>query len=89
MVTIKKYQYERADRTILRWQWNSRFAYDGVIRLGATDDYRCWVMHRIACWLSGLGVPFRMEPEIGKCLMHLNGECKGEIHLDCDAVARR
>jgi len=60
--------FERADKTILRWQWNSCFAYDGVMRLGVIDAYRCGVMHRIGCWLSGLGVPFRMVPPVGKCL---------------------
>lgn len=51
------------------------FAYQGISRLGAIDEYRCGIMLRPMRWLEGLGLEFTMEPELGRCIMHTQGQC--------------
>jgi len=48
---------------------------------GVEKIYECGVLYRIKCWLDELGITHRFIPEIGKCHMHVNGSCAGEIKL--------
>lgn len=69
---------------VMRWEFTSGqcFAYKGIKRMGAIDEYECGVIYRIECWLDCLGVKYRTIPNVGKCLMHAIGSCSGEIQLD-------
>jgi len=66
------------------WEWREGecFAYRAMRQLGVIDDYMCGVMFRIECWLEHLGIPYRMEPKIEKCIMHGNGNCRGDFIID-------
>lgn len=68
---------------VMSWEFapGQCFAYKGIKRLGAIDQYECGVMYRIECWLESLGVKYKMKPQVEKCLMHLTGKCSGEIEL--------
>jgi hypothetical protein len=67
----------------MTWEFNQNkcFAYTGIKRMGVIEQYECGVLYRIKCWLDELGIKHRFNPEIGKCHMHVNGCCSGEIQL--------
>lgn len=67
----------------MAWEFNQNrcFAYTGIKRLGVIEQYECGVLYRIKCWLDELEIKHRFIPEIGKCHMHVNGSCSGEIQL--------
>jgi hypothetical protein len=67
----------------IQWAFNERkcFAYNGVSMLGVVDGYECGPLHRIQCWLRFLGVPYKMEPEVVRCIMPSKGECSGRFRL--------
>jgi hypothetical protein len=78
----------RADFTfappdVFHWEWEEGecFAYKSMKQLGAIDEYACGVMFRIECWLESLGIPYKMEPAIEKCIMHETGRCSGDFTL--------
>lgn len=71
------YSFEAVGNDSIRWRWNKCFAYQGVVRIGAIDDYQCGVMYRIECWLKELRLNYEMIPKIEGCLMHQTGECTG------------
>lgn len=77
-----KFAFSMPAKNVTRWQWDACFAHEGVTALGAIDQYQCGIMLRIEGWLKGLGVSYKLNPEIDGCLMHRNGECKGEIVFD-------
>jgi hypothetical protein len=57
------------------------FAYAGIKRMGAIDQYECGVLYRIKCWLDALGIQHEFIPEIARCNMHHGGDCSGYIKL--------
>lgn len=67
----------------MRWDFSQGncFAYTGVNRLGVIDKYECGVLFRIKCWLNTLGIQYKFNPEIEKCIMPLTGNCAGTIQL--------
>ena len=67
----------------IRWEFNEKncFAYNGVSMLGVVDDYECGPLHRIKCWLGLLGVSYKMEPEVVRCIMPSEGQCSGLFRL--------
>ena len=76
-----KFSYSKKD--IMAWEFEQGkcFAYAGMKRIGAIDQYECGVLYRIQCWLDELGIKHRFTPDIGKCNMHNRGKCSGEIQL--------
>lgn len=70
-------------QNVLHWSFkpNNCFAYKGVKRLGISDKYECAVIFRIECWLDYFGIKYTTTPRINKCLMHMTGECAGDIEL--------
>ncbi len=71
------------EKNIMVWEFNQNqcFAYTGIKKLGVIEQYECGVLYRIKCWLDELRIKHKFIPEIGKCHMHVNGSCSGEIHL--------
>jgi len=71
------------EKNKMAWEFNQGkcFAYTGIKRIGAIDNYECGVLYRIKCWLEDLGIRHRFNPKIGQCLMHHSGNCLGEIQL--------
>ncbi len=76
-------QFSYPEKNKMAWKFNQNkcFAYSGIKRLGFIEQYECGVLYRIKCWLDALGIAHRFIPEIGKCHMHVNGSCAGEIKL--------
>ena len=70
-------------QNILHWSFEPGkcFAYKGMRRLGVIDKYECGVIFRIECWLDYFGIKYTMRPRIDKCLMHVTGECSGDIEM--------
>ena len=71
------------EKNRMTWVFNQGkcFAYEGIKKLGAIDQYECGVLYRIRCWLEGLEIENKFDPEIDQCNMHVNGHCAGEICL--------
>ena len=65
----------------MTWEFieNQCFAYKGIKRMGAIDDYECGVLYRIRCWIEALGLKCRFNPEISLCHMHHTRNCSGDI----------
>jgi hypothetical protein len=55
------------------------FAYKGIKRIGAIEQYECGAIYRLACWFDCLGLTYRQTPEITGCLMLKDGTCSGEF----------
>ncbi|MBP1711399.1 MAG: hypothetical protein H6Q49_1601 [Deltaproteobacteria bacterium] len=72
------------EENVLHWEFapGQCFAYKGMKRIGAIDQYECGVIYRIECWLDCLGIKHKIVPKIDKCLMHTTRKCSGEIELD-------
>ena len=68
---------------VMHWEFEPGqcFAYKGIKRIGAIDQYECGVIYRIECWLNCLGIKYKTIPKVDKCLMHTHGECAGEIEM--------
>ena len=68
---------------VVTWEFNERncFAYNGIRMLGVIDAYECGPLYRIKCWLETLGIQYRMEPDIHKCVMPEKGRCAGRFVL--------
>ena len=76
-----KFSYPERNKMVWKFNQNRCFAYTGIKRLGVVEQYECGVLYRIKCWLDELRIQHRFIPEIGKCNMHFNGSCSGEIQL--------
>jgi Family of unknown function (DUF6125) len=71
-------------RNVLHWQFKEGncFAYKGMKRIGAIDQYECGVIYRLGCWFDNLGIRYTVVPEINRCLMHATGNCSGDFRFD-------
>ena len=72
------------EHNVIQWEWHKEvcFAYEGVKKMGVVDHYHCAILMRVEGWFKGLGISYRMEPKVEKCLMHLQGRCTGRIIFD-------
>ena len=80
---FEKMQFRASASDLLRWEWKSGecFAYKGMKQIGIIDGYRCGVIYRIECWLEALGIKYKVNPKIDKCLTHEKGACFGDIRI--------
>lgn len=69
---------------MLRWQFEPEncFAYKGIKRLGAIDQYECGVIYRLQCWFDSLGIKYNVTPQVRRCLMLDSGACQGDFDFD-------
>ncbi|MBI9076988.1 MAG: hypothetical protein JEZ02_16385 [Desulfatibacillum sp.] len=69
---------------VVRWEApeGQCFAYKGVKRIGALDDYDCGIFYRVETWLKELGIGFQVTPEVHGCLIHQGKPCYREYVLD-------
>jgi len=76
-----KFTLSFPEKNVFQWEWEEGrcFAHEGVQRLGIAGHYQCGIMVRVEAWLKGLGVEYRIEPEIQGCLMHNTGTCAGRL----------
>jgi hypothetical protein len=66
---------------VLHWEFAPKncFAYKGMTRIGAIDNYECGVIYRLACWFDALGLTYRATPEITACQMLSGDTCGGDF----------
>lgn len=71
------------EENTVSWQFTDGhcFAYTGIKRMEAIEQYECGVLYRIQCWLDELNIGHRFVPEIGRCHMQHTGTCSGIIQL--------
>ncbi|MGA2331326.1 MAG: DUF6125 family protein [Syntrophales bacterium] len=69
---------------VLHWEFEpgNCFAYKGIKRIGAIDQYECGVIYRLQCWFDNLGIRYNVTPQVRRCLMLDSGVCQGEFDFD-------
>ena len=70
-------------KNVLHWAFepNKCFAFKGIRRIGAIDQYECGVIYRVACWFDSLGLQYCVTPSVGRCLMLTGGTCSGDFEF--------
>jgi hypothetical protein len=78
-----RFSFSSPQNGLIHWQWREGqcFAYKGMKRIRALDEYRCCVIYRLECCLENLGLKCSVHPEMEGCLMHQKGFCEGEIRV--------
>ncbi len=76
-----KYSFSYPSPDVIRGEWHSCFAYEGVKALGIIDRYECGIMLRIETWLTELGLKWEVEPKVTGCMMHTEGKCYREYRF--------
>ncbi len=73
------FNYTFPRHNVLHWEMGKCFAYEGMKRIGIKEKYECGLLYRLGCWLSVVGVEFKLEPEINECLLHSQEKCVGDM----------
>ena len=70
--------------SILHWKFEpgNCFAYKGIKRIGAINEYECGVIYRLACWFDSLGIKYNVTPRVRRCLILDSGVCQGDFGFD-------
>ena len=76
-----QFRYSFPSENCMQWEMERCFAYEGIKRLGAIDQYQCGPLYRIQCWLDVLGLKYRFNPPVSSCLIQNVGRCIGEIRF--------
>jgi len=74
-----KFKYSFPEKNHLYWEMSTCFAYEGMKLIGVKENYECGVIFRVCCWLDTLGIKYKIEPEIKKCLLYYQEKCTGNI----------
>ena len=71
------------NENMLHWEFEpgNCFAYKGIKRMGAIDQYECGVIYRLACWFDSLGLKYDLAPQVLRCLMLDRGVCQGNFNF--------
>ena len=78
------FDFSFPEKNMLRGRFDECFAHDGVKKFGMIDNYECGIVERVKGWLEGLGVSYKMTPDIKGCLMHQNGACEVIFRFDLE-----
>jgi hypothetical protein len=80
---LSRISFTSPRKNLLRWEWESHecFAYKGMKQLGVLDGYECGVIYRIECWFDSLGIEFKVDPRLSKCIMHQTDSCRGKFEF--------
>lgn len=70
-----EFDYSFSEQNLMHFRMHRCFAYNGIKKMGALDQYLCGIYDRIEGWFRGLRIKYKVEPKINGCLMHSNGEC--------------
>ena len=70
-----KANFSLPSKNVLRGDFESCFAYEGIKRIGAIEQYQCGIFERIYGWFDGLGIEYSVSPQVEGCMMHSNGKC--------------
>lgn len=75
------FDYSFPEENVVRADWRRCFAYEGVRRIGAIDQYQCGIFERIEAWLDGMGIKYTVTPTVNGCMMHTDGNCHREYRV--------
>lgn len=83
---FENFRLSSPGKNLLHWEWEEQecFAYKGMKQMGTLEEYRCGVMYRIECWLETLGIEYRIDPKLDRCIMHTEGACSGDLQFFFD-----
>jgi hypothetical protein len=72
------------EKNILHWEFKPKncFAYKGMMRINAIDQYECGVIYRLECWFDSLGIKYSVSPQINRCLMLTGDNCCGDFKFN-------
>ncbi len=70
-----KSSFSLPSKNVLRGDFESCFAYEGIKQIGAIDQYQCGIFERIYGWFDGLGIKYSVSPQVEGCMMHTDGKC--------------
>ena len=76
-------------RNVLRGDFERCFAYEGMKRIGAIEQYECGIFERIYGWFDGIGMKYSVSPQVEGCMMHTDGRCFREIIFSVDKQSGR
>ena len=76
-----KYNFSFPEINLIRSEWESCFAYEGIKGLGVIDRYECGIMLRIETWFDALGIKYEVKPMVTGCMMHTDGQCFREYRF--------
>ena len=76
------FSYNIIGKNRIRWKIDKCFAYEGMKRLGIQEEYECGVIYRVCCWLDAMGIDYKLEPKVKKCLLNSQELCTGEIVIN-------
>ncbi len=77
-----KFDYSFDAKSIFRMDMKQCFAYEGMKRIGAIQDYECGIFERVEGWFEGLGIRYEVSPRVNGCMMHSEGHCHREYRID-------
>lgn len=75
------YRVNKINETSARVHVQRCFAYDNARRAGVADELECGIFARVTGWLDALGLPYEIEPKLGRCLKARGEECAYTISL--------
>lgn len=70
-----KFIYSFDETCVLRIDFKTCWAYEGVKQLGFIEQYECAVIMRLKSWFDYLKIEYSVSPDFKNCLMHKNGVC--------------
>ena len=79
-----QFSYSYPAKNVLRGNFESCFAYEGIKQLGAIEQYQCGIFERIYSWFDGMGMKYSVSPSVAGCMMHTSGECFRDFTFDFD-----
>jgi len=74
-----KSSFSLPSKNVLRGDFERCFAYEGMKRIGAIEQYQCGIFERIYGWFDGMGIKYGVSPQVEGCMMHTDGKCFREI----------
>jgi len=79
-----KSSFSLSSGNVLRGDFARCFAYEGMKRMGAIEQYQCGIFERIYGWFDGIGIRYGVSPQVEGCMMHTDGKCFREITFAFD-----
>ncbi len=77
-----KFSYDFSKPNVFHFEMHQCFAHDGITRIGVIDQYHCGIYDRIDGWFEGLGLKFKVSPQIKECLKHKGQNCVRKYTFD-------
>jgi hypothetical protein len=79
-----KSSFSLPSKNVLRGDFESCFAYEGIKQIDAIEQYQCGIFERIYGWFDGLGIKYSVFPQVEGCMMHTDGKCFREFTFTFD-----